>query len=107
MSETHDELRTRLDSLHVATTEWLLRVKGDDSEQVGQAYDILANWAWHLWPTIDALLARLATAEADADQLYDMLDTHWDGGACCNDWATEDDEVMQLHREAVARREQP
>lgn len=53
-----------------------------------------------------AAVARLATAEADADQLYDMLDTHWDSGSHCNDWAEEDDEAMQLHRDALTLRNQ-
>jgi hypothetical protein len=60
MSETPDGLRARLGALYeIDKRQWWTYARGSRS-----AFE---NRVREAWPTIDAMLARLATAEADAE----------------------------------------
>jgi hypothetical protein len=90
MSETPDELRA------------LVRELRQDGWMRSCSLPIQAADA------IDALLARLATAEADADRLADDLTCAQEQWGDQYLWQKcELDSALRLHAEAVARREQP
>jgi hypothetical protein len=61
------------------------------------------------WPAIDALLARLAAAEADADRLVKGIQKFPGHFGEDGYWRPEIDraEALRLHDEAVALRERP
>jgi predicted transcriptional regulator len=65
--ETPDELRARLDALAIAASRSPRTHPPTEEEQ--RAWEEFATAVLVAWPTIDALLARLTAAEADADRL--------------------------------------
>jgi predicted transcriptional regulator len=109
--ETPAELRARLDTLAVAACRPPRTHPPTEEEQ--RAWEEFATAVLDAWPAINALLARLTTAEADADRLAQELNLH--GGDPwqlardpCDCWADPaSDEVLILHIEALALRERP
>jgi hypothetical protein len=108
MSETPDELRARLGALAAAVAKTRHRKSSAEITANIVAAVAFSQALVNAWPTIDALLARLPTAEADADRLADDLtcaQEQWGDEYLWQKW--ELDSALRLHAEAVAQRKQP